>query len=177
MQHEPDGPLPRPGPASYHRRKVGLEGRPREEDIGCRRVARCPGSGLECDGLWPRASQPREPAAGAELSVIPLSVCLWFSEPVEKALSRIEVKDAQGNRVDDLDRWRASEESKGTGEVLWMPLKPIGPGEYTVSWRVLSVDTHSTQGEYRFVVLPGAEAADAAESEGSAQVRCDVPVS
>lgn len=118
-----------------------------------------------------------EPAAGAELSVIPLSVCLWFSEPVEKALSRIEVKDAQGNRVDDLDRWRASEESKGTGEVLWMPLKPIGPGEYTVSWRVLSVDTHSTQGEYRFVVLPGAEAADAAESEGSAQVRCDVPVS
>lgn len=117
------------------------------------------------------------PANNAELSAIPQAICLWFTEPIEKALSSIEVKDAQGNRVDDLDKWRASEEAKGVGESIAIPLKPIGPGEYTVTWRVLSIDTHSSRGEFRFTVLPGAEAAGAAESEGSAQIRCDVPVS
>ena len=57
-----------------------------------------------------------EPAANAELSVIPQAVCLWLSQPIEKAFSRIEVKDAKGNRVDDVDRWRASVKSKGVGE-------------------------------------------------------------
>lgn len=118
-----------------------------------------------------------EPAANAELASAPQAICLWFSEPVEKALSRFEVKDAEGKRVDDLDRWRESEDLKGTGDSVAIPLKPLGPGEYTVNWRVLSVDTHTLQGEFRFVVLPGAEAVGAAESEGMAQVRCDVPVS
>lgn len=118
-----------------------------------------------------------EPAANAEVSVAPLAVCLWFSEPVEKALSSFEVKDANGNRVDDLDRWRESADSKGTGDSVTLPLKAVGPGEYTVSWRVLSVDTHTLSGEFKFVVLPGAEVVGAAESEGTAQVRCDVPVS
>lgn len=118
-----------------------------------------------------------EPAANAELSVVPQAICLWFTEPIEKALSRIEVKDATGNRVDDLAKWRASEESKGVGDSIAIPLGPIGPGEYTVSWQVLSIDTHRSSGEYRFVVLPGAEVVGGAESEGSAQIRCDVPLS
>jgi Uncharacterized protein, homolog of Cu resistance protein CopC len=114
------------------------------------------------------------PAANDELSTVPSAICLFFSEPIERALSRIEVKDAQGNRYDDLERWRASEHAQGQAAEIAMPLKPLGPGEYTVSWRVLSVDTHSTQGEFRFSVLP--EAAEA-ESEGMSQIRCDVPVS
>lgn len=116
------------------------------------------------------------PAANDALTTLPEAVCLWFSEPVERALSRIEVKDAEGNRVDDLERWRASDESKGQATQIAMPLKPLGPGEYTVSWQVLSIDTHSTKGEFRFTVLPHAEAV-AAEGEGVSQIRCDVPVS
>lgn len=117
------------------------------------------------------------PAANAELSTIPQAVCLWFSESVEKAFSRFEVKDAQGNRVDDEAAWKASDDSKGASPEVVLPLKPIGPGTYTVSWDVLSVDTHKLSGSFEFTVLPGAVAAGAAESEGVGQSGCVVPVS
>jgi len=35
--------------------------------------------------------------------------------------------------------------------VVPIPLK-LAPGVYTVKWRVMSVDTHRTQGEYEFTV-------------------------
>jgi len=31
-------------------------------------------------------------------------------------------------------------------------LKPLPPGVYKVSWRVLSVDTHTTEGDFSFRV-------------------------
>jgi methionine-rich copper-binding protein CopC len=33
-------------------------------------------------------------------------------------------------------------------------LKALGPGSYTIEWRVLSVDTHVTDGVLRFTVGP-----------------------
>lgn len=114
------------------------------------------------------------PADQAELSTVPQAVCLWFSEPVERAFSRFEVRDAAGQRVDDQEAWRNSELSKGASDHVVVPLLPIGPGEYTVTWEVLSVDTHRTRGEFRFTVLPGAEAA---QGEDAGQNGCVVPVS
>jgi hypothetical protein len=35
---------------------------------------------------------------------------------------------------------------------LRVALKPLPPGTYKVIWRVLSVDTHRTQGEFTFSV-------------------------
>jgi len=114
------------------------------------------------------------PAQNAEVSVIPQAVCLWFSEPVEKAFSLFEVKDADGNRVDDEEAWKASDASKGASAEVVLPLKPIGPGQYTVSWEVLSVDTHKLSGSFQFTVLPGATGA---AGEGVSQIGCDVPIS
>ena len=37
---------------------------------------------------------------------------------------------------------------------LRVPLKPLAPGTYKVIWRVLSVDTHRTQGDFTFKVGP-----------------------
>jgi methionine-rich copper-binding protein CopC len=31
---------------------------------------------------------------------------------------------------------------------------PLAPGEYTVSWKAVSVDTHHTQGTFQFTVKP-----------------------
>ena len=31
---------------------------------------------------------------------------------------------------------------------------PLAPGRYTVHWRVLSVDTHVTEGTFAFTVAP-----------------------
>ena len=36
--------------------------------------------------------------------------------------------------------------------MLKVSLQPLGSGRYKVEWRVTSVDTHSTQGEYTFRV-------------------------
>jgi hypothetical protein len=33
-------------------------------------------------------------------------------------------------------------------------LKPVGPGTYRVSWHVVSVDTHPTEGNFTFRVAP-----------------------
>jgi methionine-rich copper-binding protein CopC len=35
-----------------------------------------------------------------------------------------------------------------------VPLFPIGPGRYTVKWRVLSVDSHVVEGEFVFRLAP-----------------------
>ncbi len=40
------------------------------------------------------------------------------------------------------------------GTELRVPLKTLPPGTYLVSWRVLSVDTHRTQGSFTFKVGP-----------------------
>lgn len=42
-----------------------------------------------------------------------------------------------------------------TAENVLIALKPdLGPGAYVVLWRVLSVDSHTTQGFFVFVVEP-----------------------
>ena len=72
---------------------------------------------------------------------------LWFTEKLEPAFSTAEVRNAQGAvqsgkaQVDGSDRTE-----------LRVPLKALPPGTYLVSWRVLSVDTHRTQGTFRFTV-------------------------
>jgi methionine-rich copper-binding protein CopC len=49
---------------------------------------------------------------------------------------------------------KAGESIPGTRTVLEMSLPSLPPGRYHVSWRVVSVDTHVTEGAYAFDVLP-----------------------
>lgn len=90
------------------------------------------------------------PAVGSTVAAAPTEVILWFTEKLEPAFSMIEVRDAKGAavqagkaRVDDKLRTQ-----------LRVPLKPLAPGTYKVIWRVLSVDTHRSQGEFTFRVGP-----------------------
>jgi methionine-rich copper-binding protein CopC len=55
------------------------------------------------------------------------------------------VRNAAGQRVE-------AGKARVTGNVMRVPLKAIGAGTYLVNWRVLSVDTHRTQGSFRFHV-------------------------
>ena len=38
--------------------------------------------------------------------------------------------------------------------MLRVTLAPLAPGTYRVVWRVLSVDTHVTEGDFTFTVVP-----------------------
>jgi methionine-rich copper-binding protein CopC len=88
------------------------------------------------------------PAVGSTVASPPRSITLSFTENIEPAFSTVRVEDASGARVDQgkpqLDR--------GSRNVLRVNLKPLGPGSYKVIWKVLSVDTHRTEGSFGFQV-------------------------
>jgi methionine-rich copper-binding protein CopC len=85
------------------------------------------------------------PAVGATLTGPPATIELTFSEDVEPAFSSIEVTDAAGAKVESTGKLEHPKES-----VLALPLPSLPPGQYVVHWKVVSVDTHTTEGTFRF---------------------------
>ena len=92
-----------------------------------------------------------EPAVGGTVNAPPTEVKLWFTEALEPAFSTVQVFDQQGQRVDQQD---ARPQSSSKAKVLRVALKPLSPGIYKVVWRVVSIDSHVTQGEFTFQVAP-----------------------
>jgi methionine-rich copper-binding protein CopC len=88
------------------------------------------------------------PAAGATLAVAPTEVTLHFTQQLEPKFSTIVVRDAAGKQVDKGD----SHVNREDLTVLKVSLQPLGSGSYKVEWRVISVDTHASKGEYAFRV-------------------------
>lgn len=86
------------------------------------------------------------PSAGATVTA-PKEIVLFFTEPLEPAFSTIEVRDGGGQRVE-------AGKAQVKDDVMRLPLKPLPAGRYTVNWRVLSVDTHKSQGNFAFTVKP-----------------------
>ena len=88
------------------------------------------------------------PAVGSTVQHPPPEVSLWFSEELEPGFSTITVTDQAGRRVDGGDaRIDAADKT-----VLHASLKPLTPGTYNVQWRVVSVDSHPTEGSFDFRV-------------------------
>lgn len=85
------------------------------------------------------------PAVGSAVRTAPREVVLWFTEDLEPAFSRVTVQNAAGARV---DRGNA----RVSGSQMRVSLGALGPGTYRVTWRVVSVDTHATQGDFTFRV-------------------------
>jgi copper resistance protein C len=88
------------------------------------------------------------PPVGRTASPAPSEVRLWFTENLEAAFSRIQVMDEKDQRVDRND---SHVDPKDPAELI-VSLRPLSPGSYTVLWRVVSVDTHVTEGRYTFRV-------------------------
>ncbi len=86
-----------------------------------------------------------EPRVGNKVASPPHEVTLWFTEKLEPAFSRITVTNAAGQRVD-------SGKTRVSGNPMSVSLKAGGTGTYHVNWRVLSVDTHTTNGSFTFQV-------------------------
>jgi methionine-rich copper-binding protein CopC len=91
-----------------------------------------------------------EPAVGSKVRQIPHEVRLWFTEPVEPALSSIKVFDAKGKQIDKKDAHAATKNKA----LLCVSLPSLTPGSYRVVWRVVSADTHVTNGDFTFRVTP-----------------------
>jgi len=90
------------------------------------------------------------PPVGSSQSATPREVVLTFTEELEGAFSTIEVRNESGVVVSN---GKAQVDAKQRTQ-LRVPLKSLSPGTYKVIWRVLSVDTHRTQGDFTFRVGP-----------------------
>jgi copper resistance protein C len=88
------------------------------------------------------------PAVGSSLPAAPPVVTLWFTQDLEPAFSDVTVTNDAGQRV-DLGNAHIPQ---GSPAQLQIGLKPLPRGTYTVSWHVVSVDTHPTEGTFTFVV-------------------------
>lgn len=91
-----------------------------------------------------------DPKVGSVVTAPPTELRLWFSQNMEAVFTTAEVLDAAGKRV-DTGQLRIDPQHK---ELLHVPLGKLAPGEYTVNWRVVSVDTHPAVGQFTFRVAP-----------------------
>jgi copper transport protein len=90
-----------------------------------------------------------DPAANALLQKPPAQVLITFTEPPDPGLSIIHVLDSTGRTVEAAK----AERVPGQPVQLRVPLKAIGNGVYTVTWRTVSkVDGHVTGGSFSFGV-------------------------
>src|SRR5690242_10285174 len=89
-----------------------------------------------------------DPRVGSTVATAPRDVTLTFTQKLEPAFSTVTVTGPNGARVDQG-------KAQVSGETMRIGLKAAGPGTYRVRWRALSVDTHSTQGNFTFRVGGG----------------------
>ena len=87
-----------------------------------------------------------DPRVGSTVSSPPAALTLVFTEPIEAAFSRIEVRDAGGKRVE------TGPLEHPAPATIAVSLPGLAPGSYTVTWAVVSVDTHPTEGHFTFSV-------------------------
>jgi copper resistance protein C len=85
------------------------------------------------------------PLVGSAVASAPREVALTFTQNLESAFSSVQVTDANGARVD-------TGKPQVSGNVMRVGLKSLSQGTYRVHWRVLSVDTHTTEGNFTFRV-------------------------
>jgi len=84
------------------------------------------------------------PLVGSTVSAAPQEVLLTFTQNLEGAFSTVQVTGPNGARVD--------QGKQVSGNTMRVGIKASVAGTYHVHWRALSVDTHTTQGNFTFHV-------------------------
>jgi methionine-rich copper-binding protein CopC len=90
------------------------------------------------------------PSAGQTIAAAPSEVIINFDAPIEKLFAKIEVTGADGKN-DAAGAPQVSDD----GRRLSVKLGALKPGDYTVKWTVVCIDTHHTEGSYTFSIASG----------------------
>jgi methionine-rich copper-binding protein CopC len=99
-------------------------------------------------GAWAHAHL-RQPSPAENSTVpAPAQVRLAFSEGIELAFSEVTLVGASGETVPT----HLSLEPNAPTTLIATPSAPLATGTWQVQWKVVSVDTHRSQGQYRFTV-------------------------
>lgn len=94
--------------------------------------------------------EEEHPAAGQRIAAPPAEITIKFDAPIEKLFAKLEVLDAEGK-----NQTVGAPEISSDNLMLTVKLAPLKPGDYTVKWGVVCVDTHHTEGSYTFTVTGG----------------------
>ena len=89
-----------------------------------------------------------DPRVGSEVKSSPAQVKIWFDGGIEPLFSTLDVFDSNHNKVDKGD----GQVDPKDNTVLEVSLPPLPPGTYTVSWSVIALDTHHTEGTFKFSI-------------------------
>jgi len=90
------------------------------------------------------------PPVDGTVAESPKEIRLTFSEGVEPRFSGMELATSDGRAIATGPAIRDPKNDKQ----LVLPVPALAPGRYKVSWHVVSVDTHRTEGTYTFAVAP-----------------------
>jgi len=91
-----------------------------------------------------------DPMVGSTVHAAPAAISLRFGEAIEPALSSLSLARSDGAAVP-----LATPIVTERGTVLVAVVRgAMTPGLYRVQWRVVSVDTHVTQGAFSFRIAP-----------------------
>ena len=90
------------------------------------------------------------PAVGGTVTVSPKEIRLFFSEAIEPLFSGIVLASAGGQPIKTGPA--VVDAADHTQLVLTVPL--LAPGRYKVTWYVVSIDTHPSQGDFIFEIRP-----------------------
>ena len=92
------------------------------------------------------------PSAGKTVASPPHEVTINFDAPIEKLFAELEVTGADGKN-EDVGAPQVSDD----GMRLSVKVPALKPGDYTVKWAVVGIDTHHTEGSYTFTVASGGQ--------------------
>lgn len=90
------------------------------------------------------------PSAGQRLSAPPSEVAIKFDAPIEKLFAKLEVLDPNGK-----PETTGPPQVDPTALTLSVKVAALKPGDYTVKWGVVCIDSHHTEGSYVFTVAGG----------------------
>lgn len=90
------------------------------------------------------------PSAGQKITSPPSEVVIDFDAPIEKLFAKMEVTGADGANLAE-----GGPQISDDGVRMSVKVPALKPGDYTVKWAVVGIDTHHTQGSYTFTVANG----------------------
>jgi copper resistance protein C len=89
------------------------------------------------------------PGVGLTVSGPVHELRLWYTQGVVTAFSAVSVTSSTGASIPAS---KPVNDPSDQQQVIVRLGRALGPGTYTVNWRALSVDTHTTTGTFHFTV-------------------------
>jgi len=91
------------------------------------------------------------PGVGATVSGSPSELTLTFTQSLAPAFASVQITTAGGAPV---PAGKATADPSDPATLHVRLAQPLKPGAYKVTWHVVSIDTHRTEGSYAFTVAP-----------------------